>query len=136
MTEGAWVKELKAAITVCDRAGVALEMNDRAAETYEKDGGRALIGKSLLDCHPERAREIFEELLRTGSLNVYTIEKNGVKIRSLSAKETPLPLSRTTTSVVPRRAGTISTPSARSSFAAEQMESMPFWRRLIRTCSI
>lgn len=79
MEEGAWVKELKAAITVCDREGVALEMNDRAAETHEKDGGRALIGKSLLDCHPERAREVFEELLRTGALNVYTIEKAGVK---------------------------------------------------------
>lgn len=79
MTDGVWVKELKAAITVCDRDGVALEMNDRAAETHAKDGGRALIGKSILDCHPERARELFEELLRTGRLNVYTIEKDGVK---------------------------------------------------------
>ncbi len=79
MPDGAWLKELKAAITVCDREGVALEMNDRAAETYEKDGGRELIGRSLLDCHPERARAIFEELLRTGALNVYTIEKAGVK---------------------------------------------------------
>ena len=79
MPDGAWVKELKAAITVCDRDGVALEMNDRAAETHAKDGGRALIGKSLLDCHPERARELFEELLRTGRLNVYTIEKDGVR---------------------------------------------------------
>jgi len=75
----AWVKELKVAITVCDRAGVALEMNDRAAETHAEDGGRALIGKSLLDCHPERARAVFEKLLETGALNVYTIEKNGVK---------------------------------------------------------
>jgi transcriptional regulator with PAS, ATPase and Fis domain len=79
MTEGAWVKELKAAITVCDREGVALEMNDRAAATHEKDGGRELIGKSILDCHPERARALFEELLKTGALNVYTIEKDGVK---------------------------------------------------------
>ncbi len=79
MPEGAWVKELKAAITVCDRDGVALEMNDRAAETHAKDGGRALIGKSILECHPERARELFEDLLRTERLNVYTIEKDGVK---------------------------------------------------------
>ncbi len=79
MGEGAWVKELKAAITVCDREGVALEMNDRAAETFASDGGRALVGKSILDCHPERARALFEELLRTGGTNVYTIEKNGVK---------------------------------------------------------
>ena len=79
MGEGAWVKELKAAITVCDREGVALEMNDRAAETFASDGGRALVGKSILDCHPERARALFEELHRTGGTNVYTIEKNGVK---------------------------------------------------------
>jgi len=79
MGEGAWVKELKAAITVCDRDGVALEMNDRAAETFASDGGRALVGKSILDCHPERARALFEELLRTGGTNVYTIEKAGVK---------------------------------------------------------
>jgi len=79
MEDGAWVKELKVAITVCDREGVALEMNDRAAATYEKDGGRELLGKSLLDCHPERAREIFEGLLKTGALNAYTIEKDGVK---------------------------------------------------------
>lgn len=79
MPDGAWVKELKAAITVCDRDGVALEMNDRAAETFASDGGRALVGKSILDCHPERARDLFEELLRTGGTNVYTIEKAGVK---------------------------------------------------------
>ncbi len=79
MAEGAWVKELKAAITVCDREGVALEMNDRAAVTHATDGGRALIGRSILDCHPERARALFEELLRTGGTNVYTIEKDGVK---------------------------------------------------------
>ena len=79
MVEGAWVKELKAAVTVCDRDGVALEMNDRAAETFAQDGGRDLIGRSLLDCHPARARQLFEELLRNGSTNVYTIEKAGVK---------------------------------------------------------
>lgn len=79
MPDGAWVKELKAAITVCDRDGIALEMNDRAAETHAKDGGRDLIGKSLLDCHPGRSREVFEELLRTGRLNAYTIEKDGVR---------------------------------------------------------
>ena len=45
MEEGAWVKELKAAITVCDRDGVVLEMNDRAAVTFAADGGRALLGQ-------------------------------------------------------------------------------------------
>lgn len=79
MEEGAWVKELKAAVTVCDREGVVLEMNDRAAATHEKDGGRALIGQSLVGCHPEPSRSRFLALLRTGQQNVYTIEKAGVK---------------------------------------------------------
>lgn len=79
MEEGAWVKELKAAITVCDREGVVLEMNDRAAMTHEKDGGRELIGQSLLGCHPEPSRSQLVELLGTAQLNVYTIEKAGVK---------------------------------------------------------
>ncbi|MBK8598458.1 MAG: diguanylate cyclase [Holophagales bacterium] len=79
MEEGAWVKELKAAITVCDRDGIVLEMNDRAAVTHEKDGGRELIGQSLVGCHPEPSRSLLLELLQTGRLNVYTIEKAGVK---------------------------------------------------------
>lgn len=79
MSDGAWTKELKVGITVCDRDGVALEMNDRAAETFAADGGRDLVGRSILDCHPPRARALFEELLRTGATNAYTIEKNGVK---------------------------------------------------------
>ena len=79
MDDGAWAKELKIGITVCDRSGIALEMNDRAAETFAADGGRDLVGKSILDCHPPRARALFEELLRTGATNAYTIEKNGVK---------------------------------------------------------
>ena len=79
MDEGAWVKELAAAITVCDRNGVTLAMNDRAASTHAKDGGRELIGKSLVDCHPEPARSQLLELLRSGRLNAYTIEKEGVK---------------------------------------------------------
>ena len=79
MEEEAWVRELKAAVTVCDRDGIVLGMNDRAAVTHEKDGGRGLIGQSLVGCHPEPARSLLLELLRTGQLNVYTIEKAGVK---------------------------------------------------------
>jgi len=79
MGEGAWVRELNAAVTVCDRDGIVVEMNDRAAVTHAKDGGRALIGRSLLDCHPEPSRSLLVELLGTGRTNAYTIEKDGVK---------------------------------------------------------
>jgi PAS domain-containing protein len=74
-----WVLKFPGAITVCDRAGVILEMNERAEEVFEADGGRALIGRSVLDCHPEPARSQLVSLLETGTTNVYTIERKGVK---------------------------------------------------------
>ncbi len=79
MSEHEWIKEFPAAVTVCDAAGIILEMNDKAAKTFEKDGGLALIGKNLLDCHPEPARSKTAHLLESGEKNVYTIETNGVK---------------------------------------------------------
>ena len=74
-----WIKQFPAAVTVCDCKGVILAMNDRAAQTFEKEGGSSLIGKNLLDCHPEPARSKVESLLDTCQKNVYTIEKNGIK---------------------------------------------------------
>ena len=67
------------AVTVCDADGILLEMNDKAARTFEKDGGGDLIGRNMLDCHPEPARSKTERLLLAREKNVYTIEKNGVK---------------------------------------------------------
>lgn len=79
MSDGEWVRELPGAITVCDREGVILEMNERAAEGHADDGGRALIGRNALDCHPELARSKMRELLKSHKSNVYTIEKCGVR---------------------------------------------------------
>lgn len=79
MSPHEWIKEFPAAVTVCDARGIILEMNDKAARTFEKDGGYQLIGKNLLDCHPEPARSKTERLLAGREKNVYTIEKNGVK---------------------------------------------------------
>lgn len=79
MTDHEWIKEFPAAITVCDPQGVILAMNDRAASTFEADGGYALIGSNLLDCHPDPARGKVELMLAAHEKNVYTIEKKGVK---------------------------------------------------------
>ena len=79
MNELDWVKEFSAAVTVCDEEGIILEMNDKAAKTFEKDGGYKLIGASMFDCHPDPARGKVERLLDARVKNVYTIEKNGVK---------------------------------------------------------
>ncbi len=79
MNENEWVKEFPAAVTVCDKDGILLEMNDKAAKSFDEDGGRKLLGSNVLDCHPEPPRTQTEELLTTQRKNVYTIEKNGVK---------------------------------------------------------
>ena len=74
-----WMKQFPAAIIVCDCKGTILEMNDKAARTAESDGGYDLLGKNLLDCHPEPARSKVQQLLDHCEKNIYTIEKNGVK---------------------------------------------------------
>lgn len=79
MEQHAWIKQFPAAVTVCDCNGVIIEMNDKAAQSLESDGGYELIGKNLLDCHPEPARSKVQQLLDTCEKSVYTIEKNGVK---------------------------------------------------------
>jgi transcriptional regulator with PAS, ATPase and Fis domain len=79
MSEHAWIKEFPGAITVCNADGIILEMNDKAARTFEKDGGANLVGKNMLDCHPEPSRSKAERLLAAHEKNVYTIEKNGIK---------------------------------------------------------
>ncbi len=79
MKEAAWVKEFPAAITVCDTSGLILEMNDRSSSAFAEEGGAALIGKNLLDCHPGPAAEKVAALLRSGSVNCYTIEKGGIR---------------------------------------------------------
>jgi transcriptional regulator with PAS, ATPase and Fis domain len=79
MSDHEWIKEFPGAVTVCDPDGKLLEMNDKAARTFEKDGGMDLIGKNMLDCHPELARTKTERLLAAREKNVYTIEKNGIK---------------------------------------------------------
>lgn len=71
-----WAKELNCSITVCDKDGIIVYMNDRAIEQYKNRGN--LIGKNLFDCHNEHSMGIIRKLLETGGTNSYTIEKKGV----------------------------------------------------------
>lgn len=79
MDQHAWVEGFPGAITVCDPEGIILEMNDAAIRVFQKDGGRDLLGRNLLDCHHEEARRRLQELMAQRQINVYTIEKHGVK---------------------------------------------------------
>lgn len=73
-----YLKEVPFSVTICDKDGKILEMNDRSVKTFIKDG-QSLIGKSLLDCHPEPARTKLLNLLENHQINSYTITKNGIK---------------------------------------------------------
>ncbi len=77
--DSSWLKGFPGAITLCDAQGIIVDMNDKAEETLKEDGGRALIGKNVLDCHPEPARSQLKDMLEKRQANVYTIEKKGVK---------------------------------------------------------
>lgn len=74
-----WMTGFSAAITVSDADGTIVYMNEKSIKTFEKYGGRDLIGQSLFDVHPEPARTKLQHLYQTRTSNSYTIEKNGVK---------------------------------------------------------
>ena len=74
-----WTDEFKGAITVCDRDGIVVYMNDRSKEQFAKSGDHDLLGKSLIDCHPEPARTFLKMMLSEPSPNSYTIEKKGIR---------------------------------------------------------
>ncbi len=74
-----YFKDLNVAVTICNEEGVIIYMNEKSALTFQKQGGLALIGKNLLDCHPEPAKSKLAKMLLSHESNAYTIEKNGVK---------------------------------------------------------
>jgi transcriptional regulator with PAS, ATPase and Fis domain len=79
LPEHSWIEELPAAVTVTDAQGVIVALNARARETFAADGGAALVGRSVFDCHPEPARSKLEALFAGRSHNHYTIRRDGMK---------------------------------------------------------
>jgi hypothetical protein len=72
-----WVKEFPGSVTVCDKDGIIIDLNDASAKGFTDRGGYGLIGAQILDCHPEPARTKFAELLKSRKQNIYTIQKDG-----------------------------------------------------------
>jgi transcriptional regulator with PAS, ATPase and Fis domain len=58
-------------MTVCDTQGIIVYMNRASIQEFESDGGVELLGKSLLDCHPEPARAKLTEMLAKQIPNTY-----------------------------------------------------------------
>jgi len=74
-----WFEELPCAVTVCDQSYTILYVNDRSAEVNAKDGGKSLVGRNMMDCHPPEAQEKLKRVMASDRPNVYTIERNGVR---------------------------------------------------------
>jgi len=74
-----WTDEFSGAITVCDCDGIVVYMNDRSKEQFAKSGDGDLLGKNLIDCHPEPARTFLLKMLSEPIPNSYTIEKGGIR---------------------------------------------------------
>lgn len=76
-TELNWAEQMNCAITVCNKEGIIIFMNEKARATFAKYGD--MVGKSLMPCHSDRSKAIINELIETGLSNSYTIHKNGIK---------------------------------------------------------
>ena len=77
MEKYAWVEEFAGSVIVCDPDGIILEMNEKAVKSFQKRGGKQLLGSNLLHCHPEPARTRTLELYENRRPNHYTISKDG-----------------------------------------------------------
>ena len=51
------------AVVICDTAHKIIYMNPVACQRYSKNGGEALLGKNLLDCHHDRSRQMINRVL-------------------------------------------------------------------------
>lgn len=74
-----WSDEFEGAVTVCDREGKIIYINQRANKQFLKNEGEDLLGTNLLNCHPEPSRSKLIGMLNTPTINSYTIEKSGIK---------------------------------------------------------
>ncbi len=69
-----WMEEFPGGITVTDRDLIITHINAKAAATFEKQGGKGLVGSNLLACHKHRSIDIINRIFSTGEPNAYTID--------------------------------------------------------------
>lgn len=53
----------KCAVVICNLEHEIIYMNQAAIQRYEKRGGQALLGKSLLDCHNAHSNEMIKKVV-------------------------------------------------------------------------
>ena len=74
-----WAKELPMAVTITDKDGIVIYMNDKSIETFQKYGGASVIGSELKSWHNPNSIDIINSMMTEKKTNSYTITKNGVK---------------------------------------------------------
>lgn len=57
------IEQDRAAVVICDLEHIIIYMNPAAVSRYGKSGGSSLVGKSLLDCHNAKSREMIEKVV-------------------------------------------------------------------------
>ena len=67
MELGAYFKSIidqdRAAVVMCNLKHEIIYMNPTACQYYSKWGGASLVGKSLLDCHNEKSRDMIKNVV-------------------------------------------------------------------------
>ena len=53
----------RAPVVLCDLEHTIIYMNPAAVERYDKQGGIALVGQSLLNCHNSKSNEMIERVV-------------------------------------------------------------------------
>ncbi len=74
-----WAKEMPMAVTITNKDGIIIYMNDKSIETFEKYGGAKIIGTELNGWHSANSIDIINSMINDKKTNSYTITKNGVK---------------------------------------------------------
>lgn len=74
-----WTDGFLGEITVCDREGIVVYMNDLSKKQFAKYDEGGLLGKSLIDCHPEPSHTKLMEMLANPITNSYSTEKRGIR---------------------------------------------------------
>ncbi|WP_457573384.1 PAS domain-containing protein [Desulfolithobacter sp.] len=75
MSDFDWIESYPNAVTVCDREGFIIAMNQASRHNFRKRGGADLIGSSLYDCHSIGSGEIIRTLIREERSNTYIVNR-------------------------------------------------------------
>ena len=73
----------RAAVVICDLEHTIIYMNPTAISRYDKWGGKNLVGRSLLDCHNPKSREMIVKVLDWFKAS----KDNNIVYTSFNAKE-------------------------------------------------